>query len=354
MIQIAQLVALARSAGASDIHLRDGLPPVFRLHGSLEPMPGGEALDQAAINTCAREMLGSRAEESDFLRRDVDFCYAAPDGTRQRVNLFRQDGRLSAAVRLLSDVIPTIDSLGLPPALHTLTEAPRGLVLVTGPTGSGKSTTLAAMIDEINSRRRCHILTLEDPVEYKYQMKGALINQREVGVDVGSFADALRSALREDPDVILVGEMRDFETIGAAITAAETGHLVFSTLHTIGAASTIDRVIDVFPAAQQSQVRTQLSAVLKGVITQQLLPRCDIPGRVAATEVMIATDAIGNLIRESKTHQLVTSMQTGAALGMHTLNMSLGSLVSRGMISRDTALSASSDKEDLARILRTA
>lgn len=354
MVRIDQLVAQARKAGASDIHLRDGLPAVLRLHGSLEAMPDAEVLDQAAISAYAREMLGARAEESDFLRQDVDFCYAAPDGTRQRVNLFRQDGRLSAAVRLLSDVIPTIDALGLPPALHTLAEAPRGLVLVTGPTGSGKSTTLAAMIDEINSRRRCHILTLEDPVEYKYQMKGALINQREVGVDVDNFADALRSALREDPDVILVGEMRDFETIGAAITAAETGHLVFSTLHTIGAASTIDRVIDVFPAAQQSQVRTQLSSVLKGVITQQLLPRCDIPGRVAATEVMIATDAICNLIRESKTHQMTTSLQTGAALGMHTLNMSLGSLVARGMISRETALTASSDKEDLMRILRTA
>lgn len=350
MLTAAELVAHARSLGASDIHLHSGVPVIIRKHGNLEAI-SSSSLTSADICQLANEMLSSRSIDADYMSGDVDFCYQAPTGTRQRVNLFRQDGLPAAAIRLLNDKIPTIEALGLPNALHTLTEYPRGLVLVTGPTGSGKSTTLAAMLDEINAKRRCHILTLEDPVEYRYQMKNSLINQREIGVDISDFASGLRSALREDPDVILVGEMRDFETIAAAITAAETGHLVFSTLHTTGAANTIDRVIDVFPAEQQGQIRIQLATVLRGVVTQALLPRCDKPGRIAATEIMIATDAICNLVREGKTYQIPTSMQTGAALGMHTFDASLAGYVQQGIISMETALSATDSKEELVRLI---
>lgn len=239
----------------------------------------------------------------------------------------------------------------MPEKLYELSEEPRGLILVTGPTGSGKSTTLAAMIEHINQTKPVHIITIEDPVEYKYEGKQALIHQREAGEDVVSFASALRSALREDPDIILVGEMRDYETISAAMTAAETGHLVLSTLHTTGAAQTIDRVIDACPEGSQSQIRTQLSGVLKGVITQCLMPTADGQGRIAGTEILIGTDAVGNLIRESKTHQMGSVMQAGSAAGMHTLNMDLSKLVAQGRISRKTALAYTNDKRDLEQYL---
>ena len=260
--------------------------------------------------------------------------------------MYRQQNELCAAVRLLNDTIPTFEELGLPPIIRKLDAEPRGLILITGPTGSGKSTTLAAMIDYINVNFAKHIITIEDPVEYRHYHKLSMIHQREVGVDVSSFADALRSSLREDPDVILVGEMRDYETISAAVTAAETGHLVLSTLHTIGAANTVDRIIDVFPPHSQQQIRTQLASTLKGVVTQQLVPLASGEGRMAALEVMTGTDAVLNLIRENKTHQLSSAMQTGSRDGMNTLNSHLAKLVKEGKIGFDTGLQWSSDKNE--------
>ena len=267
------------------------------------------------------------------------------------MNVFYQQGRAAATLRLLNDSIPTLEELALPPVLTKLADEPRGLILVTGPTGSGKSTTLAAMIDHINKTRSDHIITIEDPIEYVYQGRCSLIHQREVGADARSFASALRSALREDPDVILVGEMRDYETISAAVTAAETGHLVMSTLHTIGAAQTIDRIIDVCPAGAQNQIRGQLAAVLRGVITQQLLPLAGGRGRCAATEILVGTDAVANLIREGKCYQIPSILQSGAALGMHSLNADLARLVSTGRITREAAERCATDKSDLQNYL---
>lgn len=348
-MHIAELTALARQMQASDIHISEGLPLAFRIHGRLEPAPvqptaaEARALILGLLDEAGRERL-ARGEDSDF-------ALATPDGLRQRVNVFCQQGKAAATLRLLNDSIPTLAQLGLPPVLQTLAEEPRGLILVTGPTGSGKSTTLAAMIDHINATRPDHILTIEDPIEYVYTGKQSIIHQREVGRDVPSFAAALRSALREDPDVILVGEMRDYETISAAVTAAETGHLVMSTLHTIGAAQTIDRIIDVCPAGAQNQIRSQLATVLRGVITQQLLPLAVGPGRCAATEILVGTDAAANLIRENKCYQVGTLMQSGAALGMHTLNGDLARLVMAGRITPEAALRCSTDKNDLRQFL---
>jgi twitching motility protein PilT len=278
---------------------------------------------------------------------DVDTSFETAGGLRHRVNVFHQQKRLSCVVRLLNDVIPSFEDLGLPEVLRNLADEPRGLILVTGPTGSGKSTTLAAMVDYINSRKPAHILTIEDPIEYVYKQKMALIHQRNVGEDVESFSFALRSAMREDPDVILVGEMRDFETISAAITAAETGHLVLSTLHTTGAAMTIDRIIDVFPPHSQQQIRTQLASVLKGVITQTLLPRLGLPGRVAAFEIMLGSDAILNLIRENKCHQINAIIQTSQKQGMVLLDTYLGYMVRSGIISQEEAMERAANKHEL-------
>jgi twitching motility protein PilT len=269
------------------------------------------------------------------------------DGNRQRVNVFRQGGRLAATIRLLNSSIPSLEMLGLPAVLQQMADKPRGLILVTGPTGSGKSTTLASMIDYINSSRSEHIITIEDPVEYVYDRKLSLIHQREVGRDVKDFASALRSALREDPDIILVGEMRDYETIGAALTAAETGHLVMSTLHTTGAAQTVDRIIDACPAGIQNQIRTQLAGVLAGVVTQCLIPNAMGNGRVPATEILVGTDAVCNLIRENKCHQMNSLMQSGAGYGMHTLNSDLIRLVQTGSISMELAEKYSNDRAEL-------
>ncbi len=348
-MHIAELTALARQMQASDIHISEGLPLAFRIHGRLEPAPvqpsaaESRALILGMLDDAGREKLAQGI--------DSDFALATPDGLRQRVNVFCQQGRAAATLRLLNDSIPTLAQLGLPPVLEKLAEEPRGLILLTGPTGSGKSTTLAAMIDHINATRPDHILTIEDPIEYVYTGKQSIIHQREVGRDVPSFAAALRSALREDPDVILVGEMRDYETISAAVTAAETGHLVMSTLHTIGAAQTIDRIIDVCPAGAQNQIRSQLASVLRGVITQQLLPLAAGQGRCAATEILVGTDAVANLIREDKCYQVGTVMQSGAAMGMHTLNGDLSRLVMTGRITAEAALRCSPNKSDLKQFL---
>lgn len=348
-MMIDQVIMDARMSGCSDIHISVGMPLMFRINGKLT-----KAMNQYSdpeIMTMLIEMLTDEQREGLEEGIDADFAIKTPDGNRQRVNVFKQDGKLAATIRLLNSSIPSLEMLGLPSVLKTLADKPRGLILVTGPTGSGKSTTLAAMIDYINTNRPDHIITIEDPVEYMYDKKMALVHQREVGRDAQSFASALRSALREDPDIILVGEMRDYETISAALTAAETGHLVMSTLHTTGAAQTIDRIIDACPAGIQNQIRTQLSSVLNGVITQCLVPNARGNGRVAATEILIGTDAVGNQIRENKCHQLGSLMQSGGNMGMHTLNTDLSRLVQMGMITKENALRYSNDRAELEQYL---
>ncbi|ADL08658.1 type IV pilus twitching motility protein PilT [Thermosediminibacter oceani] len=333
-MHLREILGEAIKKGASDIHLTVGLPPVFRHHGRLEPQGQWPPLTASDTEALAREILGERWEE--FIeRKELDLAYSAAGLGRFRVNIFHQRGSIGAALRLVGDVIHSLDELGLPPVVGELADQPHGLVLVTGPTGSGKTTTLAAMIDRINERRSCHIITLEDPIEYLHTHKRSIVNQREIGSDSPSFASALRAALRQDPDVILVGEMRDLETVATAITAAETGHLVLATLHTGSAVQSIDRIIDVFPPHQQNQIRIQLSDTLAGVITQQLLPRADGKGRVVAVEVLIATPAVRNLIREGKTHQIVSLMQTGGRFGMQTMEMSLRQLREKGLIHPD-------------------
>lgn len=345
---IVELIEAARAQGCSDIHLSMGLPPVFRRLGRLER--SAYALTEPEIEGLIRGLLSADQAARLEHGEDLDFAFAV-EGRRQRVNVYREQGRLCAAIRLLNDRIPTLEELDLPPVLRQMTTEPRGLILVTGPTGSGKSTTLAAMIDAINHSRSCHILTVEDPIEYLYTDADSMIHQREVGRDVASFADALRSAMREDPDVILVGEMRDYETIRAAVTAAETGHLVLSTLHTTGAANTIDRIVDVFPPHDQAQIRTQLAGVLKGVVTQQLVPLASGEGRVAAVEILTGTEAVLNLIRENKTHQLHSIMQTGTKDGMQTLDAALAALVRARTITREAAAEKATDRHELERYL---
>ena len=296
-------------------------------------------------------LLTKERQESIWRGEDADFALETSDGNRQRVNVFCQQGRLAAAIRLLNAKVPTLSQLHLPPVLQNLANEPRGLILVTGPTGSGKSTTLAAMVDYINHTRADHILTIEDPIEYVYEQDQAVIHHREEVKDVCCFAGALRSALGEDRVVILVGEMRDYETISAALTAAETGHLVMSTLHTTGAAQTIDRIIDACPAGMQNQVRTQLASVLNGVITQCLIPNARGNGRVVATEILVGTDAVCNQIRENKCHQLGSLMQSGSSVGMHTLNGDLSRLVQNGMINRQMAYKYSNDVAELDQYL---
>ncbi|WP_418746233.1 type IV pilus twitching motility protein PilT [Frisingicoccus sp.] len=343
MYTMEDIILLARKAQASDIHISEGMPLLFRIHGVLTPAP-----IQPEAGETAEILYGllSEAQKNSLLEGyDKDFALQTSDGGRQRVNIFRQKGKVAGTIRLLNDHIPTLEELMLPDKLYDLAAQPRGLVLVTGPTGSGKSTTLAAMVEYINRTRSAHIITIEDPIEYVYEGKKALIHQRETGSDVVSFAAALRSALREDPDIILVGEMRDYETISAALTAAETGHLVLSTLHTTGAAQTIDRIIDACPAEVQNQVRIQLAGVLKGIVTQCLLPRSDGRSRIVATELLLGTDAALNLMREGKTHQLGNVMHSGGV--MHTLNMDLARLMQQGYITRQTAEEYTNDKREL-------
>ncbi len=341
---ILDLIEFGRANKCSDIHLTQTLPPVFRKNGKLF---------RSNFNHTAKDtqdwifsMVNFAQKERLEANQDIDFSFVTPEGLRQRVNIYRQQGSYAAAIRLLNDTIPSFSELCLPPIIKQLADELRGLILITGPTGSGKSTTLASMIDYINTNRASHIITIEDPIEYKHVHKKGIVHQREVGIDVPSFELALRSSLREDPDVILVGEMRDYETISAAVTAAETGHLVLSTLHTIGAANTIDRIIDVFPTHSQQQIRAQLSATVKGVVTQQLVPLADGSGQMAALEVMLGTDAVLNLIRERKTHQLASVMQTGGQFGMKTLNADLVQLVREGKITYETGFEWATDKHE--------
>ncbi len=346
---IDQIVLEARSRNCSDVHISEGMELVFRVHGSMTN--AGIQMSPIETRDVILSMLNERQKAKLAEGEDIDFSLTTSDGNRQRVNVFMQQGKAAATIRLLNNTIPTLAELKLPDVLREMAEKPRGLILVTGPTGSGKSTTLAAMVDHINEMEARHIITIEDPIEYVYETKKSLIHQREVGHDTVSFASALRSALREDPDVILVGEMRDYETISAALTAAETGHLVLSTLHTTGAAQTVDRIIDACPSETQNQVRTQLSGVLNGVVTQCLIPIASGNGRIAATEILVGTDAVLNLVREAKAHQMGTAMQSGAAFGMHTLNSELCRLVNQGTITPQAAYQFSNDRKDLEQYL---
>jgi twitching motility protein PilT len=336
---------------ASDLHITAGSKPMVRVRGrlvALEDYPVLTAQDTREVIYSILTNDQRQRLETDW---QLDFAYAIPNVARFRVNTYFQRSALGAAFRLIPFEIKSIDELGLPAVCHEMAHKPRGFVLVTGPTGSGKSTSLAAIIDEINRTREDHILTVEDPIEFLHPHKKCLVNQREIGSDATSFAAGLKAALRQDPDVILVGEMRDLETIHTALTAAETGHLVFATLHTQDAPQTIDRIIDVFPPEQQGQVRVQLSVALQGVITQQLLPTADGAGRIAACEVMVPTPAVRNLIREGKTHQLLSAMQTGSTAGMQTMDAALAQLVREGRITQKLAESRSSQPDELRRLL---
>ncbi len=336
---------------ASDVHLTPGFPPAIREKGKIEPMQGFPVLTAQHTREVVYSILNDDQRKRFENHKQLDFAYAIPNVARFRVNCFFQRGSVSAAFRLVPQDIPALDSLGVPQVLRELAAKPRGFVLVTGPTGSGKSTTLAAMLDVINRENQDHILTIEDPIEFLHQHKRSIVNQREIGADAEDFALGLRAALREDPDVILVGEMRDLETISTALTAAETGHLVFATLHTQSTAQTVDRIIDVFPPEQQSQVRTQLSIALQGIVTQQLLPTADGRGRIVACEVLVPTPAIRNLIREGKTHQIYAAVQTSGAVGMQTMDADLVRLVRAGTISRSLATQRASVPEELKRLL---
>lgn len=343
-----EFIMQAREMNASDIHLTVGLPTVVRVNGELRKYT--ELSDQV-VNRTILSILSAEQEKMLTEGNDIDFSFELKNGARQRVNVFRQGGRLACCIRLLNAEIPDLDTLKMPPVLLELAKKRRGLVLVTGPTGAGKSTTLAAMIEHINKTRACHVITIEDPIEYRYKQEKATIHQREIGRDVPSFSYALRSALREDPDVILIGEMRDYETISLAMTAAETGHLVFGTLHTSSAAQTIDRVIDACPIHAQDQVRSQLANMIQGIIAQNLVPRADKKGRVAAVEVLLGTDAVKNMIRSNKIPQLETTMQGQSRLGMQTLTESLARLYQTGQITYEVALEYANDRTEMEKKL---
>ena len=350
MIPFEELLKYAVDQNASDLHITVGIPPTFRINGALTPY-GKENLTpedtERYVNFILNKDQKARYEEMG----ELDLSYSLQGIGRFRVNVFRQRGSNAIALRTVALKVPTLEGLGMPPILKDLANKTRGLVLVTGPTGSGKSTTLAAMVNEINSTRSCHIITIEDPVEYMHKHNKSMVNQREIGHDTKTFANALRAALREDPDVILVGEMRDLETIAIAVTAAETGHLVFSTLHTIGASKTVDRIVDVFPPYQQQQIKIQLAAVIEGIISQQLLVRADGSGRIAALEIMIATPAIKNLIREGKTHQIDSAIQTGGKFGMRSMDMYLVDLYKKGLISYDETMTYCVDPDIMSRLI---
>jgi len=336
---------------ASDVHLSPGFPPAMRVRGRIVPLEEYPTLSPQDTRDTVYAILNDDQRKKFESNKQFDFAYAVPGVARFRVNCFFQRGSISAAFRLIPHEIPQLGDLGLPLVLEEFTRKPRGFVLFTGPTGSGKSTSLAAMVDIINREREEHILTIEDPIEFLHSHKNCVVNQREIGADADDFALALKSALREDPDVILVGEMRDLETISTALTAAETGHLVFATLHTQSTSQTVDRIIDVFPAHQQQQVRMQLSIALQGIVTQQLLPTADGAGRVCACEVLVPTPAVRNLIREGKSHQIYSTIQTSGSIGMQTMDAHLSQLVRTGRITRQLAEQRASVPEELKRLL---
>lgn len=349
-MNIFDLLKIAIELGASDVHVTVGSCPIARTKGKFIKLSEKILTDQDT-----KEMVKDISRENDFNRiqeyGEADFSVSIDTGERFRVNAYKQKGNYAIAIRTIAAQIPAFESLGLPEVLKRFTEKHKGLVLVTGPTGSGKSTTLASLIDIINENQQKHIITLEDPIEYVHNHKMSLVNQREIGQDTESFNSALRAILRQDPDVILIGEMRDPETISIVLTAAETGHLVFSTLHTVGAAKTIDRIVDMFPSEQQQQVRTQLSTVCEGVVSQQLIQTVDGRRRIAALEVMIANPAIRNLIRENKTYQIQNQIQTGSKFGMKSMDQELVNLYRQGLISRDSALSRCTDYEYTSRLV---
>jgi twitching motility protein PilT len=349
-LDLRNLLLHVLNQGGSDLHLTAGARPTIRLNGSLQPLDDQPELTPPVIQTIMYSILTQRQREKFEAELELDFAYAVPGHARFRVNLYRQRDALGAAFRLIPFEIKPLELLGIPPAVSNFAMMPRGFVLVTGPTGSGKSTTLASIVDLANRQRRDHIVTVEDPIEFLHQHKSCLVNQREVGEDTHSFSNALKHVLRQDPDIILVGEMRDLETISVALTAAETGHLVFATLHTQDAAQTIDRVIDVFPPHQQQQVRVQLAGALQGVVCQTLCKSADGRGRVVATEVLTATPAVRNLIRDAKTHQIYSALQAGAKHGMHTMDQHLAELVRAGKVTYDAALEKCHHVEDFNRL----
>lgn len=349
-VHIDDLLRLTFENNASDLHLTVGLPPMIRIDGELQPTQYVK-LSPRDTQRLVYDVLTSDQIEKFERGKELDFSYGISGVARFRFNIYRQRGSVGAAMRLIPSRVPSIEELGLPLVIRDLTKKHSGLILVTGPTGSGKSTTIASMIDVINSERNAHIMTIEDPIEYLHRHKRCMINQRELGTDTDSFGNALKAVLREDPDIILIGEMRDLETIASALTLAETGHLVFGTLHTRNAPQTIDRVVDVFPAYQQDQIKTQLSSTIEAVIAQQLVPRIG-GGRAAMVEVMIATSAIRNLIREGKTHQIYSSMETGGQYGMKTIDKVLADAQNDGIISYEEAINRSIDKDNFIRLAK--
>jgi twitching motility protein PilT len=351
MPTLPELLKIVVDRDGSDLHISTSTPPQVRIHGHLERLAMPE-MNPSETKQLVYSVLTDSQKKRFEETLELDFSFGIKGLARFRCNVFNQRGAVGAVYRLIPEKIRAFNELGLPMVLSTLAEKPRGLVLVTGPTGSGKSTTLAAMIDKINIERKDHILTIEDPIEYIHQNKGCLVNQREVHSDTGSFSNALRAALREDPDIVLIGEMRDLETVESALKIAETGHLTLATLHTNSAAQTINRIIDIFPANQQAQIRTQLSLVLEGIVCQALLPRSDGKGRVASLEILVPTPAIRNLIRDDKVHQIYGAMQAGQEkLGMQTANQSLATLYMKRLITMDVALSASSNRDELQEMI---
>jgi twitching motility protein PilT len=345
------LLARTVEAGASDLHLVPGAPPTIRVHGSLVPLEGAGRIMPNDTRTLLYRIISTEQQKRLEVDRQLDFSYGVRGLARFRVNVHFQRDSLAAAFRYVPEELRTLEELGLPPSLRELAMRPRGLVLVTGPTGSGKSTTLAAMVDEVNREKHHHVLTIEDPIEFLHRHKRCIVTQREIGTDATTFADALRAGLRQDPDVVLLGEMRDLETIATALTAAETGHLVLATLHTQSAPSTIDRVIDVFHPAQQEQVRMQLANTLQGIVTQTLLPTADGDGRVACLEILLPDDAVRNLIRQGKVEQIYSVMQTSTKRGMQTLEHGLTELMRKHVVTLEAALAVSSRRPELIGML---
>src|SRR5437867_8735344 len=350
-VPVPELLGRLLDAKGSDLHLTAGAPPVVRVHGELERLEEYPALSPRALQGMIYAILPQKMRERFEQELELDMSYSLPGRARFRVNVFMQRDAVGAVFRQIPFEIKTLDDRGLPPVVADLARFPRGFVVVTGPTGSGKSTSLAAMVDIVNTERAGHIMTVEDPIEFLHKHKSCIVNQREIGADTHGFGQALKHVLRQDPDVILVGEMRDLETIGTAITAAETGHLVFATVHTQDAPQTIDRIIDVFPPHQQQQVRVQLATTLQGVVTQQLIPTADGLGRAAACEVMIATPGIRNLIREGKVHQIYSAMQAGGRYGMQTMDMALAQHVKAGRVTQQMAFERCHDAEELQRLI---